>query len=323
MIRPSEYVDFLRSEYLADYVRAGGAAVKFVVLPEGAAAQELGTGLREVAQRAGYAYARVDAKDVKVHMIDRVFHAIARQIAWDDLARAVVRNALSELRFRLPEDGAEPTIEGVARANGYDPNELRRDFNRCLQEKLFHDYQMAQEFRIAMIRLCQAQVDHGAPVQTERAAVIEWLTGELRRISALKQALIFQKIARHNARHMLSSLVRWLTRAGWSGLVLDLDIRRCTAARHSGEEAWLSYSKAAALDAYEVLRQLIDATDELSSCLTVVTCAPEFVTDPSRGVDAYHALKLRIWDDVRDVQRSNPHAALLRLSARSEPLLVG
>ncbi|MDQ3605532.1 MAG: ATP-binding protein, partial [Gemmatimonadota bacterium] len=189
--------------------------------------------------------------------------------------------------------------------------------------KLFRDYQMAQEFRIAMIRLCLAQVDRGAAAQTTARAVTEWLTGDLQRIVALKPALIFQKIGRHNARYMLFSLARWLTRAGHTGLVVELDIRRCAAARRADVAPdSVHYSKPATLDAYEVLRQLIDATDELSSCFTLVTCAAEFLTDPARGVDAYHALKLRIWDDVHDARRANPLSALIRLSAEAPPLVV-
>ncbi|MBI4538983.1 MAG: DUF2791 family P-loop domain-containing protein [Gemmatimonadetes bacterium] len=319
MIRPSDYIKFVHSEYLTDYVPGGGAAVKFVVALDGASAQEASEALRDLAVREGFVYARVDAREVKTHMIDKVFHAIARQIDWDELARFVVLRTLSELRFRLPEDEPQPTLEAIARANEYDLFELRRDFNQRLQQQLFRDYQMAQEFRIAMIRLCLAQVDRGPTAQTERQAVIEWLTGDLRRISVLKHALIFQKIARHNARYMLFSLARWLTRAGRSGLVLALDIQRCTEPRNVGQEMWLNYSKPAVMDAYEVLRQLIDATDELSSCFALVTCAPEFLTDSARGIEAYHALKLRIWDDVRDAHRPNPYAALVRLSMTAEP----
>ena len=323
MIRPDEYIAFVRREYLAGFVRSGGATVKFVVphveVPIGA----LSTGLRAAAEQEGFAYVRVDAASVKVHMIDKVFHAIARQVDWNGLAGSVVRGTLDELGFRPPAGESQPTLEEIALAHEYDAGELGRDFKLRLWNKLFRDYQMAQEFRIAMIRLCVAQVDRGAEAQTAAGAVIEWLTGDLKRIVALKPALIFQKIGRHNARHMLFSLARWLTRAGYAGLVLDLDIRRCAAARRADVPPdSLHYSKPATLDAYEVLRQLIDATDELSSCFTLVTCAPEFLTDHARGVDAYLALKLRIWDDVHDVRRANPLSALIRLTADAPPLTV-
>jgi hypothetical protein len=314
MIRPADYLAFVRDEYLAGFVRAGGAAVKFAVPLDGASPAEVRSTLQQTAASEGYVYARVDAAEVKVHMIDRLFFEVARQVDWDVLARFEVVRLLHELRFQLPHDPAELDLESLARINEYDVNELRRDFNRRLQEDLFRDYQLAQEFRIAMIRLCQAQLDHSAPTQATRGDVIEWLRGELRRISILKEALIFQKIGRHNARHMLFSLARWLTRAGRSGLVLDLDIRRCLESRRTDVTEGLYYSKPAVMDAYEVLRQLIDATDELSACFVLVTCSPEFLTDPARGLDAYHALKLRIWDEVHDRRRANPLAALIRMS---------
>jgi hypothetical protein len=314
MIRPADYLDFVRDEYLAGFVRAGGAAVKFAVPLDGASPEEVRSALRRIAEAEGYVYARVDAAQVKLHMIDRLFFEVARQVDWDALARFETVRVLQSLRFALPSEPDALELESLARLNDYDANELRRDFNRGLQEDLFRDFQLTQEFRIAMIRLCQAQLDRSAAAQTTRADVLDWLRGDLRRISALKEALIFHRIGRHNARHMLFSLARWLTRAGRSGLVLDLDIRRCMEGRRSEVAEGLYYSKPAVMDAYEVLRQLIDATDELSASFVLVTCAPEFLSDPARGLDAYHALKLRIWDEVHDRRRANPLAALIRMS---------
>lgn len=69
------------------------------------------------------------------------------------------------------------------------------------------------------------------------------------------------------------------------------------------------------MDAYELLRQLVDGADDLSHCLTVVVASPQFLTDPTRGLGSYEALKLRIWDEVRDREVPNPQGALMRLSA--------
>jgi hypothetical protein len=261
----------------------------------------------------------VDAREVKVHMVDRLFFEVARQVPWDDLARAVVLRALEELRFRLPGEGAPLSLESLAEANRYDPQELRRDLARRLQQEILGDYLLAQEFRTAMLRLCQAQVDPGVAAQHDRTAVLEWLTGTLRLISGVRAAGIFQRVGRHSARHLLLSLARWVTVAGRSGLLLDLDITRYAVARRGEAGEGLYYTRAATMDAYEVLRQLIDATDELTSCLVLVACAPEFLTDEGRGLEAYHALKLRIWDEVRDRRRGNPLGALVRLSPEAEP----
>lgn len=314
MIDPGAYLELVRREYLADFLRAGGASVKVAVPLDGVSPEDVHARLRRAAEDEGFTYAAVDASEVRAHMIDRVFHEIAHQIDWDRHARHFCGQAFGRLGLRVPSDEGSLTVEAVAELNQYDAGELRRELNRDLQRRILQDYELAQEFRIAMIRLCQAQVNQTDFAQADRENVLAWLKGELRLISALKQALIFQKIGRHNARHMLVSLTRWLPKTGSNGLVLDLDIRRCAVPRRPPDDQTVYYSKAATLDLYELLRQLIDGTDELRSCFVFVLAASELISDPRRGVDSYLALKTRIWDEVRDRRRANPLAALVRLS---------
>ena len=175
---------------------------------------------------------------------------------------------------------------------------------------------MTREFRVAMVRLCQGHLRGALGEDSEAQAIREWLRGELRHIVRLRSALIFARIGRHNARAMLLSMGRWLRRTGAAGLSLEFDLRRLATARRPvpvPEDAPVFYSKPAVLDAYEVLRQLIDATDELAWCSVVITTQPEFLTDDKRGLDAYSALKLRLWNEVHDRQRDNPLSSLIRL----------
>lgn len=119
---------------------------------------------------------------------------------------------------------------------------------------------------------------------------------------------------------MLVSLASWLAKVDGRGLVLDLDLDRLSVVRRApaAEREGIYYSRAAILDAYEVLRQLIDATDDLHHCLVVATVPPSLVTDDGRGLPAYSALHLRVADEVHDRRRANPFAALVRLEARLE-----
>lgn len=315
MITVTEYLDLLEAEYLSDFVPCGGASVKFAVGADGST-DELRQGLIARARSKGFVVATVDAAHVRAHMIDRVFMAIAQQVDWDACARAVVESALAQLGFRSTR-GDELSLDALAELNEYDPIELRLDLNRTLQELTVRDYDLAQEFRVAMLRLCRAQVDRSDATKAEREFVLMWLRGELRLMSSLKQAGIFQRIARHNARHMLASLSRWIPKAGAAGLVIDFDIRRCALPKRPDDDL-IYYTKAAAIDVYELLRQLIDSTDELSSCLVLVSVDPETLTDPRRGIDHhYDALKFRIWDEVRDRDRTNPLASLVRITGDS------
>jgi hypothetical protein len=331
-VDPDAWLGIVEREYLADFVPAGGAVVKFVVPPTEPDREALREALRGAAERRGFAFAVVDAASTKLHMIDRLFHAVARQIDWDGLIRSFLTGVLSQNELRLPPSpsGLETAPSGPGAAWAAAPDELRLSViaglndvpepllrthvDRWIWDAVFRDYAMSQEFRYALIHLCLDQLDPGIDPALG-AAIREWLLGEIRLLSGLKRALIFQKIARHNARHILFSLTHWLERAGKKGLVLVLDISRYTVTRRPIEpDGTLYYSTAAVLDAYELLRQLIDATDELEHCFVCAVAAPEFLSDERRGMTSYHALNLRIADEVRDRYRPNPLAALARLT---------
>jgi hypothetical protein len=68
------------------------------------------------------------------------------------------------------------------------------------------------------------------------------------------------------------------------------------------------------MDLYEMLRQLIDATDEAQACFVGVLVGPDFLQDDRRGVRSYQALYFRIWDEVYDRNRENPFSALVRIA---------
>lgn len=312
MIELPKYLRFVRDEYLAGFVREGGAAVKFAIVSSDADAADVHASMRQHTEASGYVYAVIDAATTKMSMIDRIFHAIARQIPWQDLARTVVKEALDDLRFAVPA-GEPLSLEAIARHNDYDLQQLRKDFNRKLRDEIFHDYELAQDFRIAMILLCQAEVIKAPSTQATADAVHMWLRGELRQMALLKEDLIYQKINRSNASHMLYSLGPWIRKAGRPGLVLDFDIRQCSVTARALTDQ-LFYTRPAVLDVYELLRQLIDATDELSSTFILVTATNDFLADQTRGLEKYWALRLRILDEVRDRRMVNPYGALIRLS---------
>src|SRR5262249_25158250 len=155
----------------------------------------------------------------------------------------------------------------------------------------------AKDFRIAMMWLCRARLDGGEAGTTQTGQVTEWLTGHVRAVSVMKPYQIFTKINRTNARHLLESLFVWVREAGESGVVILLDITRLTE-RGKPADASLSYSKSALLDAYEVLRQFVDSTDDLAGALLVAVADEQFLDTAagSRGLGAYQALQNRIYD---------------------------
>jgi len=321
-MRPAEWLTVVQREYLQSFIRDGGATVKFVVPTEEINHGGLRQGLRSIADAEGYQFAWVDAATTRVYMIDQLFQEVAQQVDWEELSFSFVSRLLIEQGLTLPSERFDFTLQNLAALNQRDVRLLQQELLALPEKRLLQDYRMNQEFRLAMVRLCQAQFggDRMSPVPAE--VIKEWLYGRLRRLVELKPALIFQKVARDNARHLLSSLSYWLHLAGKSGLVLMLDISRCLVQRPRPKEQQDDsryYTLAMALDTYEVLRQFIDATDELEFCFVVVIAPPAFLhPDERRGVYSYDALRMRIWDEIYDKQRVNPFSTLLRLSSTTE-----
>lgn len=321
-MRPAEWLAVVQKEYLQNFIRGGGAAVKFIVptgeIDHGEVRQEL----CQVAEAEGYQFAWVDAAKTRVHMIDHLFHEVAQQVDWDDLAFSFITKILSENGLTLPPQRQEFTLYKLAELNDRNESLLRQELIGLPEKRLIHDYHMCQEFRLAMIRLCQAQLDASGMSPVPAEVIKDWLRGGLRRLAEIKPALIFQKVARDNARYMLSSLAHWLHLTGKSGLVLAVDISRCLVPRPKPKDLQDEsryYSLAMTLDTYEVLRQCIDATDEMEFCFMVVIAPPTFLhPDERRGVYSYDALRMRIWDEVHDKRRVNPFSTLARLSPYPE-----
>ena len=319
-LKPQAWFEIIHKEYLQSFVRMGGATIKFVVIPGGEDSTKMfATHLGNLAQRESFIFAKVDARYTKAHMVDRLFYKIARQLDWDELAYYFVVHVLVENGYHVPENRKEFTLRKVAELNERKEPLLRRDLQTWLEQKIDNDPHLCREFRMAMLRICLAQLDAGDSDLVLAQSVKEWLCGDLRLVTGVKKALIFQKIARHNARHMLASLTHWLRITGKGGLVISLDISRYLISKRSiDQDPTMYYGPSSVLDLYDMLRQFIDTADDIEGLMMVVTTPPEFLTDSRRGLDRYEALKLRIWDDVRDKCQQNPLASLVRLSSDEE-----
>ncbi len=313
-ISPSEWLSAVKSDYLDDFIKQGGAAVKFAVVRNESTLTEVREGLSGLARDAGFIYTAVSAEQTKIHFIEQIFFQVARQLDWDALALRFMRAMLNQ-QYNVPENDCDFTLDNLAMLNGYAPRDMRPAINTRLEKHLFKDYAMTQEFRIAMMHLCRRQLDCDEVHEHVYLAVKEWLRGELRLISTLKSAFIYQKISRVNGRNMLYSLARWLRLCGYNGLVLVLDISRYTQDRLREPDGSFYYSTSAVMDCFEVLRQFIDSTDEAGHCFITVIAPQRFVElDDKRGVGSYDALKLRIWDEVHDKRLVNPLAPLVRFT---------
>jgi len=321
---PDNWLEIIRSEYLGRFIKAGGSAVKFAVLQDNISPTLITSKLMHSAADQNYVFASVNAEQCKVHMMEKLFFNIARQIEWDKLARGVLRELLSSNGYLYPEeddesiqDGRLISLEALAELNDRIPRELLRDIKIWLEKAVYNRTDLILEFRIAVIRLCLCQLTRNSDPMGQHlhATIMDWLHGDLRRITLLKAAYIYRRINRDNARSMFLSLSVFTKMAGFAGLVLNLDISRyLLVTRPKIKEDKLFFTKAATMDMFEVLRQFIDGTDRQQHCLTVITAPLDLIQNEKRGIGIYTALRDRTIDDVRDRTHANPMAPLVRLA---------
>ncbi len=303
----AEWLGILAQEYLAGFIPAGGGAVKFAIAaPERfpIIVQHVG----EAAARYGLIPLQLSAASTRVHMLHDVFFAIARQLPWDRLLQRQVEDMFARHGYAWPHPGKPVPMAELANAHGIALSLLERSRDQWLSEDIWDDAALAQDFRSALMRLC---LDRLGAESGAAEPVMQWLRGELPTIGALRDVQIFSRINRHNARGLLSSVCHWVRNAGAAGLVVTLDLRQIfrTGAVGEGE---VRYSTAAVMDAYEVLRELVDDIDRLPGFfLLVLADAALTAGEGKRVLDQYVALKARIWPDVHAGARQNPVAPLV------------
>ena len=318
-----DWLGRIDEEYLSSFIRDGGASVKFVVTPDGLQA-ELEEAVRRRCRELDYLFVKFDAAKLRAHMPQDLFFALARQIDWRSTARRLILRLAADARYRtegLDAAAGGNVFDAIAAANGG----LERPFvlqalRPAVQERVFRNRKLVRDFRVAMTALCQ-QEESCDGAEYAGQPLLNWLTGHNPRVSSIRPIPIYTSINRTTARYFVESALHWLRDAGYSGTVLVLDNRRVTVARNP-RDGGRYYTRAMALDHYELLREFVDDVDRLAGTLMLVTTGEGFLDlddgRRGRGFGIYDALKTRVMDDVYDRNLVNPVASLVRLSRESQ-----
>ena len=353
-VSPDAWLDIIHREYLSDYIKSGGSAVKFIS-GDSAALASAQTRLHALAEDEGYFHVHLDAgkflpneKRPDLHQIDRFFVAVTESVDWKVQTTSEAKKYL-ESRGVVVQQGRElKNLDGIAQDNGRTPADLMHQIQRELVTGYIKDQGFAIEFRTAISALVRAQLLPDAMTPTTEEVLLAWLAGRTMpgAAAALKKIQIFERITRANARHVLASFCRWLPRTGHGGLVVTFDFRpyehkkvprtkrqaetlraleQAIAAGVSREqleailtegaaEPAISYSDLAYVQMLAQLRRFIDEIDWFERFMLVVLTTPRFYDEASpRNYWDYDALQSRIGQEIHDVQRANPTAALVHL----------
>lgn len=312
--------DWLRvidDEYLRDFVREGGASIKFAVTSE-ELRSKLAEGLEARCRESNYTFVELDAARLRAYMPQDILFNLAAQVDWRRLARQAILNIARRIGHRV--DGIDPSdpaniYHAIAAADGLEAPFIMNPIWRGIQDEVFKSPRMARDFRVAMSYLCREENSKPGGEYYGGKPLVDWLTGAETRIGPLRPFHIYTTINRATARTFLESALYWIRYVTGSGTVMMLDNSRVMLARNP-KDGKRYYTRAMAVDHYELLREFIDGVDRLNSALIVIATDQRFLdqSSRSRGYGIYSALRTRVMNDVRDRNLVNPIASLVRLS---------
>jgi hypothetical protein len=313
-----DWVSATDDNYLSDFIREGGASVKFTVAMEGETTANISVAIRERAISNGYLTASIDSSKTKISSIEFVLASIADQIDLTAVVDGLIKTFASGAHWNLPENfDSSPVQQQIADFNGIGVEVVSLELKSALQNQLMKSTLLTRDFKVAMTHLAIDRLTGGDQFPVTLDTISSWLGGHIRSLSQLKPCSIYAKVSKANARSIFGSLLTTLALAGFPGLVVTVDISQLVTTERDPER--LNYTKSALLDAYEVLREFIDATDDLEHLLMVVTAPAPFLDleISGRGIGRYPALRFRVYDEVRDRTFANPMSALIRVGNES------
>ena len=310
------WLQFIDREYLSTFIRDSGSSIKFAVASEELRG-DLSNAMEIRCRTLDYVFVKLDASEMRAHMPQDIFFRLATQVDWRILARRMILRLAERLHYRIGE--IDPGVPGnifdvIAKANGTELDFFLSAIRPEIQNRVYRNVHMSKDFRVAMSHLClnENTRDDG---EYDGRPLLDWLTGANARISGVRPFSIYTTINRTTARYFIESALYWIRHTGYAGTAILLDNARVTLARNPKDDRRY-YTKAMALDHYELLREFIDDIDRLVGTLLVVATSPEFLDEDtkSRGYGIYTALRTRVMDDVRDRNLINPIASLVRIS---------
>jgi len=303
--------EFLRREYLADFIAQGGTKVKLLIGTTGTGKSHLLRLAAGLAREEGYLVAELDAFGTRLFPIDRLYGAVLRSVGLETLVDAYATLALKELGLEPDAvPGRGPYLDQALRAGLGQEMTLRRSFSERV-DALLRDPELDATFAGALAQAVGHRLGVFHLSEQEQDALRRWFFAEKVKQSELKSLQIYERPDRYTARDYLRSLAVFGRLAGFRGLTVCIDNME-TVAHRSPATGRQRYTRAQRDEAFEALRQLIDDVDHSAGTLYLLAGRRELLEDEKAGISSYEALRLRLLQEVRS-DRFNPYADIVDL----------
>jgi len=287
--------EFWEENYLSEYIRHGGSRIQFLTGRKGSGKSHMIEYF--ISRERNYKTVSFSARNVWIHDFKEIFFEVLRQCDLEGCLRRCADTIVTELGFS-PGDYSGSFMDHLASEGLNDPI-TKREIRLQLNKMFMHNPLIDNNFACACAMLTGGQLGHPLLEEPARAALLGWLAGSMEvKLPTLRSlGLSPVRIAKHNARHMLRSLVEVLKMAGYDGLIIAVDDLDILVSHDSLEE--IRYTRQKREDVYESIRELIDEIDTLRNVFFLFAFNRKLIDDDICGIKSYQALWFRIQNEIQ------------------------
>jgi len=295
-----------------EFVKNGGAWVRFVSGDYGVGKTFLCSLLREEAWKEGFVVSAVDiGREVPFHKFEVIYHQIMEGMRTDHFRDVpAFEFIVQEWLFNLEKE--------VQRSRGLNPlnpehrTEISKIVEHQINEQLANVRIYDTSFANALRGYYMASQQSNEVVAT---AAIGWLKGEPNVPADLRKAFnIRGSVDKENAFNFLRAMAALVVRIGYAGLVVLFDEGELlrSIARSDSRRA-----------AFENIRLLMDKTaqSEFGHCGFIVAGTEDLFNDDLRGIPSYQALHDRLKPERGKRRSRDVRQPLIQLEGFDRPKL--
>lgn len=288
---PNAWLDLMKSYCLDQVIASGGSKVKIL---HGGAATGKSHFLRSLqiyAEHNGYFAVNLDLSQVDFHLTDSMafYQAIAAELDLDLLEKVVIAKILGKLGYAVAdfESFGGVLTDYLREQEGSDFAQAKKEIRNCLNS-ITNSIELDFSFRKFLHVFMEAAVEKNTHIIQ---IAQEWIKGEKLERPDRTSSILYESLAKHNARSWFYSLVEIIKFMGYKGVVVCMDQFEAILPK---SEAKVLYTTMKRNDCYQFLRQLIDDLDFFRNVLFIISGRSEIVTNEHYGLPSYHALWMRI-----------------------------
>jgi archaellum biogenesis ATPase FlaH len=290
--------DFWLEQYLDAYIAPGGSKIKFITGRRGSGKTHCMRLFLAGAKKRGYKTALISAGSTWVSDFRGIYTAVLKAVDLPDCLQQCANRIIEAMGFQPGDIPRGSTFaDFLSSAGGMDPM-TRRELREQIVRYFLKNPRIDNNFALACAIMTGGILGY-PPLETSgRATLLGWLSGakDTRLSEVRKLGLSPVRISKHNARHMLRSLVEVVKTAGYPGVVAGVD--DLDEIINTSSLAELRYTKLRREDTYESIRELIDDIDTLSYTMFVFAFDRGLLENESAGLKSYQALWMRVQNEI-------------------------